>query len=161
MSSSRKDWSKKLDDVLWAYRTTFKTLIGMSPFRLIYGKPCHLPVELEHHGMWTIRNLNFNLKEAGEKIFLQLLELEELRNDSYENAKIYKEKTKKWHDKHLLRKEFKEGDKVLIFNSRLKLFPSKLRSRWSALVTVTSITPYGAVGVQSENGQEFKVNGQR
>ena len=82
----------------------FKTLIGTSPFRLIYGKPCHLPMELEHCAMWKIRNLNFNLKEASEKIFLQLLELEELRNDSYENAKIYKEKTKKWHDKHLLRK---------------------------------------------------------
>ena len=79
--------------------------------------------------MWTIRNLNFNLKEAGDKRLLQLNELKEMRNDSYENAKIYKEKTKRWHDKHLLRKEFKVGDKVLIFNSRLKLFPGKLRSR--------------------------------
>ena len=84
-----------------------------------------------------------------------------MHNDSYENAKIYKEKTKRWHDKHLLRKEFKVGDKVLIFNSRLKLFPNKLRSRWSRPITVTSITPYGAIGVQIENGQEFKVNGQR
>ena len=81
----------------------------MSPFRLIYGKPFHLLVKLKHHAMWAKRNLNFNLKEAGEKRFLQLSELEELRNDSYENAKIYKEKTKKWHDKHLLRKEFKGG----------------------------------------------------
>ena len=136
MSSSRKDWSKKLDNALWAYRIAFKTPIVMSPFCLIYGKPCHLPVELEHRVLWAIRNLNFNIKEAGEKRFLQLSELEELRNDSYENAKIYKEKTKKWHDKHFLRKEFKEGDKVLIFNSRLKLFPGKLRSRWSGSVTV-------------------------
>ena len=67
ISSFRKDWSKKLDDALWAYRTTFKTPIDMSPFRLIFGKPCHLPLELEHRLMWAIRNLNFNLKEASEK----------------------------------------------------------------------------------------------
>ena len=79
--------------------------------------------------MCLIRNLNFNLKEASEKRLLQLNELEEMRNDSFENAKIYKEKIKKWHDKHLLRKEFKVIDKVLIFNSKLKLFSGKLRSK--------------------------------
>ena len=71
----------------------------------------HLPLGLENHAIWVIRNLNFNLKEAGEKRLLQLNELEEMHNDSYENAKIYKEKTKRWHDKQLLRKEFKVGDK--------------------------------------------------
>ena len=147
VSSSRKDWSKKLDNALWAYRIAFKTPISMSLFHLIFGKPCHFPLELEHRAMWAIRNLNFNLKEASEKRILQLNELEEIRNDSYENAKIYKEKTKRWHEKYFLRKKFKVGDKVLIFNSRLKLFLGKLRSRWSGLVTVTLITPYGAIGV--------------
>ena len=99
--------------------------------------------------MWAIRNLNFDLKEAGEKRLLQLNELEEMCNDSYENAKIYKEKTKRWHGKHLLRKEFKVGDKFLIFNSRLNICSGKLRSRWSESVTVTSVTPYGAIGVQT------------
>ena len=160
-NSSIKDWSRKLNDAIWAYRTAFKTPIGMSHFRLIYGKSCYLLVELEHLAMWTIQHLNFDLNKAGEKKFLQLNELEELRNDSYKNAKIYKEQTKKWHDKHVLRKEFQEGDKVLIFNSRLKLFPRKLRSRWSGPITVTSVTPYGAIGVKSEDEQEFKVNGQR
>ena len=160
-NSSIKDWSRKLDDALWANRIAFKTSIGMSPFRLIYGKSCHLPMELEHRAMWAIRNLNFDLNQARAKRFLQLNELEELRNDFYENARIYKEKTKKWHDKHVMRKEFHEGDKVLIFNSRLKLFPRKLRSQWYEPITVTSVTPYGAIGVKSEDGQEFKVNGQR
>ena len=111
--------------------------------------------------MWAIRNLNFNLKEASEKRLLQLNELEEMCNYSYENEKIYKEKTKRWPDKHLLKKKFKVGDKVLIFYSKLKLFLGKLRLRWFGPVTVTSITPYGAIRVQTKNGQEFKVNGQR
>ena len=102
--------------------------------------------------MWAIRNLNFDLKEASEKRLLQLNELEEMHNNSYKNAKIYKEKTKIRHVKHLLRKEFKVGDKVLIFNYRLKLFSGKLRSRWSGPVTVTSVTPYGAIRVQTKNG---------
>ena len=111
--------------------------------------------------MWVIQHLNFDLNEAGEKRFLQLNELKELWNDSYENARIYEEQTKKWHDKHVLCREFHEGDKVLIFNSKLKLFLGKLRSRWSGPVMVTSVTPYGAIGVKSEDGQEFKVNEQR
>ncbi|CAM8965581.1 unnamed protein product [Rhodiola kirilowii] len=71
----------------------------MSPFRLIYGKTCHLPVELEYNALWAIRELNINMKEAGEKRLLQLNELDEVRLASYENAHIYKERTKKWHDK--------------------------------------------------------------
>ena len=102
-------------------------------------------MELEYHAKWAIRNLNFNLKETSEKKLLQLNELEELCNDSYENAKIYKEKKRKrWHDKYLLRREFKEGDNVLIFNSRLKLFLGKLRSRWSGPVIHVTV---GYVGI--------------
>ena len=94
-NSSIKDGSRKLDDALWAYTIAFKTLIGMSSFHLIYGKPCHLPMELEHRVMWVIRHLNFDLNEVGAKIFLPLNELEQLRNESYKNPKIYKKKTKK------------------------------------------------------------------
>ena len=111
--------------------------------------------------MWAIKKLNFNFKEASDKRLLQLSGLEEMRNDSYDNAKIYKDKTKKLHDKQLLRKEFKKGDEVLIFNSRLKFFSGKLRSHLLGPIIVTLVTPCGVVCLKSDNGREFKVNGPR
>ena len=88
-------------------------------------------------------------------------ELEELRNEAYDNAKIYKDKTKKWHDQKILRKEFRVGDQVVLYNSRLKLFPGKLKSRRSGLYIVVAVTPFGAVTLKTNSGDEFKVNGQR
>ncbi|XP_062080460.1 uncharacterized protein LOC133785226 [Humulus lupulus] len=160
VNTSRKDWSKRLDDSFWAYRTAFKTPIGISPYRLVFGKTCHLPMELEHRAYWVVKKLNVDLYKAREKRLMDLNELEEFRNEANENAKIY-EKMKAFHDKRILFKDFQLGDKVLLYNSRLKLFPSKLKSRWSGPFTVVVSLPYGAVHIHSEKTGHFKVNGQR
>jgi len=145
MDEMGKNWKNKLLDALWAYRTAYKTPIDMSPYQLVYGKTCHLHL-------------------AGRKRQMQISELEEWR-----------ERTKRWHDKRIKHKEFKPGDKVLMFNSRVKLFGhGKLRSKWEGPFKVIDTSSHGAITLQSDDGNSqgaitlqsddgnvFKVNGQR
>ncbi|XP_063941373.1 uncharacterized protein LOC135149575 [Daucus carota subsp. sativus] len=162
VSPSRKDWVLKLDEAVWAYRTAYKTPLGMSPFQLVYRKACHLPAELEHKAYWALKKLNFDMTAAGEKRMLQINELDEFRLQAYENNKLYREKVQRWHDRKLVQKEFFIGQQVLLYNSRLRLFPGKLKSRWSGPFTIKTVFPHGAIEIfETTPDKAFKVNGQR
>nr|GEW81934.1 reverse transcriptase domain-containing protein [Tanacetum cinerariifolium] len=128
----------KLDDALWAFRTAFKTPISSTPYKLVYGKSCHLPIELEHRAYWDLKHVNFDLKTAGDQRKLQLNELNELRDQAYENSVIYKEKTKKLHDSKIKNRIFNVGP-----------------------FTITQVFPYGTVELSQPNGPNFKVSGHR
>nr|GEW75959.1 reverse transcriptase domain-containing protein [Tanacetum cinerariifolium] len=161
VGENRTSWSDKLDDALWALCTANKTPIGCTPYKLVYGKACHLPIELEHKAYWDLKHANFDLKTAGDHRKIQINKLNELHDQAYENSLIYKEKTKRIHDSKIKNRVFNIGDRVLLFNSHLKIFSGKLKSRWSGPFTISQVFPYGTVELSQPDGPNFKVNGHR
>nr|GFB26651.1 reverse transcriptase domain-containing protein [Tanacetum cinerariifolium] len=131
---------------------------GCTPYRLVYGKSCHLPLELEVKAYWAFKHANFDLKTVGDHCKLYLNELHELRDQAYENSLVYKERTKKLHDAKIKNQIFNVGDQVLLFNSRLKIFSRKLKTRWSGPFTITEVYPYGTAKLAHAEGSNFKVN---
>ncbi|GKE82644.1 reverse transcriptase domain-containing protein, partial [Tanacetum coccineum] len=161
IGENRASWSDKIDDALRAFHTAFKTPIGCTPYKLVYEKACHLPIKLEHKAYLALKHCNFDLKTAGDHRKVQMNELNELRDQAYENSLIYKEKTKKIHDSKVKSRVFNVGDRVLLFNSRLKIFSRKLKTRWIGPFTVAQVFPYGTIELSQTNRPNFKVNGHR
>nr|GFA52174.1 reverse transcriptase domain-containing protein [Tanacetum cinerariifolium] len=155
VGENRALWGDKLEDALWAFRTAFKTPFGCTPYRLVYVKSCHLPLELEHKAFWALKHANFDLKTAGDH---RKLQLSELRDQAYENYLIYKERTKKLHDLKIKNRIFNVSDQVLLFNSRLKIFSGNLKSRWSGPFTILEVYPYRTAKLVHSDGFNFKVN---
>ncbi|GJT57302.1 reverse transcriptase domain-containing protein [Tanacetum coccineum] len=150
-------WLRKLDDDLWDFRTTYKTPTGATPYKLIYGKNCHLPFKIEHRAYRALKNCNPDLIAAGEKRMFQLHELDELRHQAYENSRLYKARTKVWHDKKLrMRKEFKHGN-----HSKYKFKQPKLRSHWLGPYVVKHQYLSEYVELYGKGGKTFIVNGHR
>ncbi|GJT71271.1 reverse transcriptase domain-containing protein [Tanacetum coccineum] len=156
VGENRASWSDKLDDALWAFRTAFKTPIGCTPYKLVYGKACHLPIELEDKAYWALKHCSFDLKTTADHRKIQMNELNELRDQAYENSLIYKEKMKKIHDSKIKNRVFNVGDRVLLFNSRLKIFSGKLKTRWTGPFTVAQVFPYRAIELSETDGPNFK-----
>ncbi|GKB86658.1 reverse transcriptase domain-containing protein [Tanacetum coccineum] len=169
IGENRASWSDKLDDALWAFCTAYKTPIGCTPYKLVYEKACHLPIELEHKAYWALKHANFDLSTVGDHRKVQLNELNELRDHAYENSLIYKEKTKRIHRYARSKKnrDFTVGDQVHPFNSRLKMFSGKLKSCWSRPFTIASNVysiwhaNFCIVELSQNSGPNFKVNGHR
>lgn len=157
-----KDWADQLDDTLWAYRMTYKAPMGSSAYHLLYGKACHLSVELEHKAYWPTKFLNFDLNLVAVKRKLYLNELDEWRTLAYENPRLYKDKIKVYHDQRVRQdKKSEEGDQVLLYNARLRPFPCKLKSRWSRSYMITKVSSHGAIELYHLEKRQFKVNGHR
>ena len=139
VNRSRKNWSKKSDDALLAYRTTYKNPMDMSPYKMVDGKAFHLPLELEHKAYQEIKELNYDFKLFGEKRLFDTSSIGEWRTQAYENAKLFKEKFKRWHDKRIQKREFKVGEYVILYNSHFRFFAGKLLSKWEGPYVIEEV----------------------
>ncbi|XP_070050149.1 uncharacterized protein [Nicotiana tomentosiformis] len=154
-------YAKFMKDLVMKKRLmNFETIkVTHQSYRLVFGKACHLPVELEHKAMWALKKLNLDWDVAANLRVVHLNELDEFRYHAYPSSFLYKEKMKYLHDKYIWSKEFNVGDLVLLFNSRLRLFPRKLKFKWSGPFKIVGVTPFGVLDLKNKNTEVFRVNG--
>ncbi|XP_035837230.1 uncharacterized protein LOC110893213 [Helianthus annuus] len=154
----------ELKDLPSHMKMTYKTPIGTTPYRLVYGKGCHLPMKLAYRAHWAIKTVNADYDEAGKIRKLQLSKIEEVRDEAYECASAYKDKLKKVHDAKIRKRTFEVSQKVWLYNSRSKLFAGKLKSKWMGPYMITRVGQFGDVDIedvhtnvkQTVNGRQLK-----
>ncbi|XP_022032789.1 uncharacterized protein LOC110933896 [Helianthus annuus] len=147
---------------MWAYCTAFATPIGTTPYRLVYGKGCHLPMEITHLALWAVKQVNTDYTDEGAHRQLKLWELKELRNEDYDIAPAYKDNMKVVHDAKLRCQVFAVGQKVWLFNSRHKLFPGKLKSKWMGPFVIIRMGKFREIEIEDMKDQKRQVvNGHR
>jgi hypothetical protein len=163
VKENRKDWSNRLLEALWAYRTTWRNTTGFSPYELVYGKSVVFPVEFEIKTLRTALSANLDLTNAQTARLQQLNELEEKRLDAIQQTTIIQQQRSQWHDKNIKNKQFQKGDWALLYDSRFKEFQGKLRTRWLGPYEVDTIFPNGTVRLLTidDSRTPLLVNGHR
>jgi hypothetical protein len=163
VKESRKDWSHRLLEALWAYRTTWRNTTGFSPYELVYGKSVVFPVEFEIKTLRTSLAVNLDLTDAQTARLQQLNELEEKRLDAIQQTTIIQQQRLQWHDKNIKNKQFQKGNWALLYDSRFKEFQGKLRTRWLGPYEVDTVFPNGTVRLLTidDSRTPLLVNGHR
>ncbi|GJR92264.1 reverse transcriptase domain-containing protein [Tanacetum coccineum] len=164
VGENRASWSNKLDDALWAfpYRLQNTHRVYTINKTCVRKKACHLPIEssTKATSLEACKPLTLRTRVI-HTVSLNLYELNELCDHAYENSLIYKEKTKRIHDSKIKNRVFNVRDQVFLFNSRLKMFSGKLKSRWPRPFTIAHVFPYGTIELSQNSRPNFKVNGHR
>jgi hypothetical protein len=160
---NRKDWSERLHEALWAYRTTWRSTTGFSPYELVYGKSLVFPIEFEIKTLRTVSTVNLDLTMAQKSRLKQLNELDEKRLDAIHQTTMIQQQRKKWHDRIIKKKLFQKGDWAMLYDSRFKEFQGKLRTRWLGPYEVDTVFPNGTVRLITIDGSNthLHANGHR
>eukprot|EP00253_Pinus_taeda_P008259 PITA_08259 len=163
IKENRKDWSQRLPEALWAYRTTWRNTTGFSPYELVFGKNAIFPVEFEIKTLRTALAVNLDLNDAQTVRLQQLQELDEKRLDAIHQTTMIQQQRSRWHDRTIKKKQFQKGDWALLYDSRFENFQGKLRTRWLGPYEVDTIFPNGTVRLVTIDGSRtpLLVNGYR
>ena len=163
VAMNRKNWEEKLKEALWAYQITWKDTTGFTPYQLVYGKDVMLPIEFQIHTFKLDADLLIDLDQAQNERIQQLNQLDEMRQQAEQTTILMQKHRKQWHDSHIKKKHFKEGDWALLFDSKFKDHKAKFTTHWMGPYEIVQAYDNGSVKLQTIDGEghSFTVNGHR
>ena len=156
-----KDWVERLPEALWAYRITWRNVMGYNPYEIVYGKQVFLPIEFQIRTFRTTVQLGLDLSETQQQRLSQINELDEIRQDAVQQTYFVQQQRAKWHNNFIKKKKFEIGDWALLFQFRFKDFKGKLTTRWLGPYEVEEFFDNGAIKIKTVDDQHisFLVNG--